>query len=388
VAVEGSTERLEAEVCTLAARIAAATCEFVLMVAELDRRRAWATWECRSMAHWLSWKCGLGLVAARTHVRVGRALEGLPVITEEFRAGRLSFSKVRTLTRVATPQTEAQLVVLAKTMTAAQLDQAVRAYERTRVDQERARTQVAARTMRTIHEDDGTVTTIIRETRDSFELRRRAMESALDEVPVDPEADDPAGSRWVDALEVIVRSFLAGNADREPTEMVVHVDEQEMAEPSPVLERLTCDSAVRVGDQRRSQTIPIALRRAIERRDRSCCRFPACTNRRHLHVHHIVFRSRGGPTNEANRVLLCPYHHRAVHEGGWRVHGDARQSRQLIFLHPRGRRMHEYVESPTATRPVITTPDIDQYTIATATGERMDLAHTVDALHQLAPTCS
>ena len=53
-----STERLEADVCTMAGQLAAAMCSFLLRVGELDRREAWKSWECRSMAHWLSWKCG------------------------------------------------------------------------------------------------------------------------------------------------------------------------------------------------------------------------------------------------------------------------------------------------------------------------------------------
>ena len=60
VQLEETTERLEAEACTLAAQIAAATCRFLLVVAELDRREAWREWGCQSMAHWLSWKCASG----------------------------------------------------------------------------------------------------------------------------------------------------------------------------------------------------------------------------------------------------------------------------------------------------------------------------------------
>ena len=95
-----TTERLEAEVCTLAGHIAAATCRLLLLVAELDRRDAWASWGCRSMSQWLSWKCGLGRATAREYVRVARALESLPSITAAFSEGRLSYSKVRALSRV------------------------------------------------------------------------------------------------------------------------------------------------------------------------------------------------------------------------------------------------------------------------------------------------
>ena len=62
-----------------------------MMVAELDRREAWRSWEVASMAHWLSWKCGVGLTAGRDHVRVARALEHLPLVREKFACGALSY---------------------------------------------------------------------------------------------------------------------------------------------------------------------------------------------------------------------------------------------------------------------------------------------------------
>jgi Domain of unknown function (DUF222) len=102
-----ATERLEADVQTLAARLAAATCEWLLMIAEPDRREAWMVWECRSMAHWLSWKCAMSLRTGHEHVRIARELERLPLVTAAFAEGRLSYSKVRALTRLVTaPETE------------------------------------------------------------------------------------------------------------------------------------------------------------------------------------------------------------------------------------------------------------------------------------------
>src|SRR4051812_43352064 len=125
------TERLEAEVQTLAGHLAAATCRWLLMVGELDRRRARESWECASMAHWLSWKCSLSLVTARDHVRVARALEDLPLVRARFGRGELSFSKVRALCRIITiPEIEAELVELATVATAAQLDLISAGYRR------------------------------------------------------------------------------------------------------------------------------------------------------------------------------------------------------------------------------------------------------------------
>src|SRR6201989_1705853 len=99
-------ERLEAQICELAGHLAAATCRFLVLLADFDARRGWASWEMNSCAQWLSWKCQLSSGTAREHVRVARALAGLPVIRAEFAAARLSYAKVRALTRIATPAHE------------------------------------------------------------------------------------------------------------------------------------------------------------------------------------------------------------------------------------------------------------------------------------------
>jgi 5-methylcytosine-specific restriction endonuclease McrA len=121
-------ERLESEICELAGHLTAATCRFLVLLGDFDARGGWATWQMRSCAQWLSWKCQMSSGTAREHVRVARALRALPVITAQFAAGRLSYSKVRALTRIATPQTEAGLAELALPMTASQLDRFVQAH--------------------------------------------------------------------------------------------------------------------------------------------------------------------------------------------------------------------------------------------------------------------
>jgi hypothetical protein len=82
-----------------------------------------------------------------------------------------------------------------------------------------------------------------------------------------------------------------------------------------------------------------ALRRAVQRRDHGCCRFPGCDRRYRLHVHHIVWWEHGGRTDLANLLLLCPKHHRAVHRGHWSLTGAAN--------HPEFRRRGQRV-TPTA----------------------------------------
>ena len=133
-------ERLEAQICELAGHLAAATCRFLVLLADFDARRGWASWEMGSCAQWLSWKCQLSSGTAREHVRVARALRDLPVIRARFAAGRLSYAKVRALTRIATPATEAGLAELAGPMTANQLERFARAHRQvTRADDADAR---------------------------------------------------------------------------------------------------------------------------------------------------------------------------------------------------------------------------------------------------------
>src|SRR5580658_10804298 len=121
-------ERLEAEICEVAGHLAAAPCRFLVLLGDFDARRGWAGWEMNSCAQWLSWKCQMSSGTAREHVRVARALRDLPVIRGEFAAGRLSYAKVRALTRIATPVTEAGLADLAGPMTGNQLERFARAH--------------------------------------------------------------------------------------------------------------------------------------------------------------------------------------------------------------------------------------------------------------------
>ena len=123
-------ERLEARICELAGHLTAATCQFLLLIADFDAREGWADWEMPSCAAWLSWKCQIASGTACEHVRVARALEALPAITAEFAAGRLSYAKVRALTRIATAQTEHDLLEMATPMTANQMERFAQAHRR------------------------------------------------------------------------------------------------------------------------------------------------------------------------------------------------------------------------------------------------------------------
>ena len=123
-------EELEEEIVILAAHIHASDHRLLALVAEFDRRRGWELGGHRSCAHWHAFSTGIDLGTAREKVRAARALVDLPRIGASMSRGELSFSAVRALTRVATPETEGDLLELARGCTISQLERVVRAYRR------------------------------------------------------------------------------------------------------------------------------------------------------------------------------------------------------------------------------------------------------------------
>ena len=124
------TPQVETAICELAAHINAATARWLALIAEYDRRGAHEASGFVSCASWLAWRCSITPRAAREQLRVARALDELPRIASEFRRGALSYSKVRALTRAATPEMEEELLTLAAEATAAQLERILSGYRR------------------------------------------------------------------------------------------------------------------------------------------------------------------------------------------------------------------------------------------------------------------
>ena len=111
---------IQTEIVSLCADIHRAEFRLIELIEQLDREHLWRHDAMPSCAHWLHAHCGLDLVTAREKVRIAHALPKLPMITEAFRDGRLSYSKVRALTRVAVPETEVELLDVAVSTTLAE----------------------------------------------------------------------------------------------------------------------------------------------------------------------------------------------------------------------------------------------------------------------------
>jgi hypothetical protein len=217
-------DALEERLASFAAELAATEARFLDHVVELDGRGLWGKQGARSAAHWLSWRLGLQLGAARERVRVAHALLHLPAVSAAFRSGELSYCKVRALTRVATPASEEQLLEIALGTTGAQLERVARAWRNVLVA-ERSASATLSRSLRRRTEADGSVVYTLRvPPEDSAVLdvaldRARSIVLDGDGRPVEtPEETELAaelvnGTPWLraaaDAFVLVAESFVA-----------------------------------------------------------------------------------------------------------------------------------------------------------------------------------
>ena len=370
-------DQLEAQITELAGHLNAANHRWLMLIAEFDRREGWGDGSTRSCAHWLSWKCGLDLGAAREKLRVARALKHLPLISASMAEGALSYSKVRALTRIASPETEKTLLMIALHGTAHHVETIVRQYRRAQNAAELSREaqQFASRSVSYFYDDDGSLVLSARLPAEFGAVLVKALEVATDDLwcgDVSAETSaatenpaDAAGTpgrrnlappslappslarpslahRRADALAQFAESFLKHGMQAlnggERQQIVVHVEAETLRhstrgrcelEGGPSLSaqtarRLACDSSVititeddsghPLNVSRKTRSIPPAIRRALRSRDHGCA-FPGCTHTRFLDGHHVRHWADGGETKLSNLVLLCRFHHRLVHEG-------------------------------------------------------------------------
>jgi len=412
-----SIEKLAKEICTLTGHMNAANHRWLMLIGEFDRRTGWSDGATQSCAHWLNWKCGIAMGAAREKVRVARALENLPKISSAMASGKLGYSKVREITRVASAETEDYLLMIAEHGTAQHVENLVRAFRRCKEAEELSREarQQQNRSVKYRYDDDGSLILSCRLPAEAGVRLMKALDLAVDDQMAEEKKNVPAGTsppreffsvRRADALAIIAESFLAhgvleaAGGDRQ--QIVVHVAKETLKDrkagccefahgPSMAAEtarRLACDASVveltenedgeplNVG--RKTRTLSAPLRRALNARDKGC-RFPGCANSRYVDAHHIHHWANGGETKPCNLVSLCRFHHRAVHEGGIRI--EILDDGALRFVWPDG-------EDVDNVEPGCAQPPGDASQMPTGKfeecwrGDRMDLGLAVDVLLQ------
>lgn len=417
-------DALGARITELCSYIYAAEYRLLTLIREFDEKNYWAGPGLCSCAHWLNFKCGIGMNAAREKVRVAHALADLPRISKAFERGALSYSKVRAMTRVADETNEDYLMMIAKHGTAHHVEKLVSKYRTAKRLQEAglAEEQYQGRELTHYHDHDGCLVIKARMPAEQGALVVKALELAMDQsfkersddVTAEIPEQEPIAARRADALAEVAETYLNNSESSGSTadryQVVVHVTaERSDLEDGPGVtaetsRRIACDSSVvcikedKNGEPlsigRRSRSIPPPMRRALKNRDQGC-QFPGCTNTRFVDGHHIEHWADGGETSLDNLVLLCRHHHHLVHEGGFTCEKDGSSS--IVFRDGRLSRLE-----PSAPLPGMPGAEelqhwfdqeffeagIDSNTCTARwyAGERMDWQMAVSAMFPYTPT--
>jgi len=349
--VVGRTERLEVlfgELAELAGQRNAIDGRIVEIVAEMDRDELCGATGARSVAALVAWKLAASSGHAHTITTVARRLHEFPRCAAGLRAGRLSLDQLGVIAGRAGEGSDAHYAQLASVATVNQLRTAVNLEPRPepepRPAPERSITKTTSEQgscyrIRLDHLDAAKFDAALASHRDALvtEWKHDHGNGAGD-----PDQRPPLPTTGEAFMRLIEDSWDAEAARRphaQHTTVVAHVDVEQRAAAlhlGPLLtdaerQYLTCDATCEVwferggeviGAGRTTRLINRRLRRALEHRDRMCV-VPGCDATRGLHAHHIRHWEDGGPTEMANLVLLCPYHHRLHHRGGITITGRA-----------------------------------------------------------------
>ena len=415
------------EIAVLAAQVDVGTHRLLGCIRRFDESEEWGHQGARTCADWLAWRIGLAPGAAREKVRVARALGRFPAIDAAMASGRLSYAKVRALTRVATATNEARLVEIALAATGAQLERMCRRFRRLIDDGAIPGMETAVdpscdpRGLRVRNTDAGHVRVEVTLDPADAALVLAAIDRVRDELrdvttttgrvsaETRPRDVDRTIPGRLDGLIALAERTMApapqiggGAAAAGPVaQVVVHLDRAALGPDgareayledgtrvsAETFRRASCDStivAVATGDSgevldigRKTRVVPPAIRRALSTRDRGC-RFPMCSNQRFVHAHHVRHWVHGGPTSLDNLVLLCSFHHRLLHEGGFTMSFVAGSVPH--FFNPRGREVRAVPDVPRplfGLPPPAVTPDIN---LCGWDGEPVDYDEAVDAM--------
>lgn len=342
-----SDERLLTHADELNATASRAQRELLALLREIDRREVWRADGAQSLAQWVSIRYGISAWKAERWVAAAEALESLPLVAQAFVTGMLGIDKVVELTRFATPETEQGLIDWAYDRASGAIRR--RANLERRRERDETLSAERERFLRWWYSDDGTRFGLEAELpADQGAVVAKALGRFAASIPLTPGSDNPypADARRADALVMLCSGSVASDPDQDRATVVVHTRAETLlgapgasivpnaeVEHGPVItsetvQRMACDARIQVMAEdshgqpislgRITRTPSAAMVRALRCRDKEC-RFPGCGRRRFANAHHVRFWSRGGATDLSNLVLLCGFHHRLVHEGGWRL---------------------------------------------------------------------
>jgi hypothetical protein len=353
-------------------------------VRELDTRKLWERDGCRNMGQWLAPRFGISVSAGMRWTHAAHALEHLPLTSVAFERGQISLDKVLQLTRFATADTEKDLLRYARRASLNALrkkaDLATRPPLEDHIQNHHARYleirrfndagayyiegllpadqgAVVAKALRRIADQLPEMPAIAQEA-SAVEVPEWARTAGFDDLPAETiYVKDGLPQRLADALVILASNQIANDPDPDRATVVVSttlgalqsddlgcdLEGSGVVHPE-IARRISCDCRLQfvvrrdngtaVGIGRADRNIPPYLRREMLARDGGCT-FPGCGTRRYVDGHHIWHWEDGGPTNLENLTTVCRFHHKLLHEFGWKVYLDRNQISH--WLRPDGR---------------------------------------------------
>jgi hypothetical protein len=312
----------------------------------LDERRVHETCGAIDTESWVMAESTCTRATAKKHVRMARKLAELPHVADAALAGRMSWDQLESVAQLADSDSDETWAREGSAWAPKELQRMVN--RRKLVTKKQARVRHREREMRIWADVEAGMVRFSGALPDSDgAIVVRAIELEAAKLGRRPDGSwESLDARRADALVELASQRLADDADPPRTFILVDAPAAALLESSSVagsqlietdldlsiatVRRLACDATmqavfmyhdcpVALGPEERK--VPRWLRRQLMRRDRSC-RFPGCDRTRFLHAHHMVHWADGGPTELWNLILLCPYHHRYLHENKWSVRGD------------------------------------------------------------------
>lgn len=354
--------------------ITSAQADQLELLVRLDDLEGWKPSGARHCAAWMNMELGISHCLAWEYLRVGRKLRTLPITTALFRAGQLTWSKIRVLTRVADDENEAGLCHAALDASVSQLERLCEDYRwqkdnddaNSDSDNDRGMKQWEARSFTWGTASNGNTNIRLSLPPEYAQAFLKSVEQSLAQMDA---SECSASQRRADAAVLMAETSFQ-SAGREMAiadryQVIVSVDaadlesavnsqdSQEQAETPeseseptrvtpprkrPIIagagpiacetaRRIACDCSVSaiinaegepVNIGQKSRVWPAAMARAIKARDKHC-QHPGCDQTRHLEIHHIQHWADGGSTSVENGACLCSAHHHLLHEGGYRI---------------------------------------------------------------------
>jgi hypothetical protein len=284
--------------------------------------KIWRRFGMVDMIDYMERRMGYTPHVGKERLRVAHALGDLPAIEEALRDGELSFSAVRELTRVATPDTEEDWLDAAADKNVRQVEELVSGHRPGDKPTDPADPRV--RTHRVVLELNAETYAEFRQARAVLEEKHggRLDDNELVAALVGGVLEEPAeptGRARAQIAITVCEKCRAATQDGAGATVAIS---------AAALARAECDAQY-IGSldaaepARAYQEVSPAVARLVWRRDHGRCRVPGCRSARALEIHHIIHREHGGSHDVSNLVLLCSSCHTAHHEGRLVIRGTS-----------------------------------------------------------------